>query len=374
MADAYTPALAVTPRTKVTKIRELPLPGKVLVSIGDKVTADSNVLSAQLPGDLDIIRIADRMGLEADLIEDGLKVSIGQKVRQGDLLCETRTFFGFLTSRLESPVSGEVEFFTSANAHMGLRHPPVPLTVNAYIDGVVVDTEEGKSVTISTDAALVQGIFGVGGESHGKILPLRIDQNTIVDTDSLHSFESQLAGSIIIGGSSFTKDALAFCAKRDVAAVLTGSIDSDTLSSYIGYEIGVSITGDEKVPFPLIITEGFGRLPISQRILDLANEEEGNLASVNGATQVRAGAMRPELIVPRNLDSVEDSADATSSALTIGSKIRMIRLPYFGQFGTVVELPHEPEKVESGAVVRVLRAELKDKSVVTVPRANIELL
>ena len=54
--------------------------------------------------------------------------------------------------------------------------------------------------------------------------------------------------------------------------------------------------------------------------------------------------------------------------------MRLIRVPYFGAIGTVVELPHEPVQIESGASVRVLRAELADGRKVVVPRANVELI
>ncbi len=60
--------------------------------------------------------------------------------------------------------------------------------------------------------------------------------------------------------------------------------------------------------------------------------------------------------------------------MTIGSPIRLIRAPYFGQLAKVVELPPEPVQLETEARVRVLRGRLSDGSVVTVPRANVEMI
>ena len=60
--------------------------------------------------------------------------------------------------------------------------------------------------------------------------------------------------------------------------------------------------------------------------------------------------------------------------LDVGSSIRIIREPYFGKLGVVTELPHDPVQVESGAVVRVLKAQLADGGMVSVPRANVEII
>ena len=64
--------------------------------------------------------------------------------------------------------------------------------------------------------------------------------------------------------------------------------------------------------------------------------------------------------------------DKFSNTLEVGSLVRIIREPYFGALAQVKELPIKAEKIETGAYVRVLRAEVEGK-VVTVPRANVEL-
>ncbi len=373
MATAYTPGLEVSAATVVRKLRELPLPGTVLVKVGDKVEPSTPVLSAELPGELDIVRVADRMGFDPIDVIPGMKVQVGATVQQGDLLCEIKTFFGWFTSQLTSPVSGVVEFFTEANAHLAIRGPSSQLKVDAYIPGTVVEVEAGKTVTIETEGAFIQGIFGVGGESRGEILALEVSEDALVTQAQLEQYAGKLRGRILVGGSRYTSSTLAWLAKEEVAAVVVGSIDSATLRAFVGYDIGVSITGDEQVPFTLIITEGFGELAISKRITELAKALSGRRASVNGATQVRAGAMRPELIVAADAPTA-NRVEEQPRTLSVGAKVRIIRVPYFGEFAEVTELPNEPEAVPSGAVVRVLRAKFANGDEVTVPRATVELV
>ena len=253
MGQAYTPALQVVPRTKIVRTRELPLPGRHLVQLGDQVQADTSVLSADLPGDLTILRVADRLGFDADDVVPAMRVKVGDRLEKGAVICQIKSFFGLFTSQLTCPASGVVEFFTEANAHLGIRHEPVPLYVNAYIRGSVCGIEEGKSVSIEAEGALIQGIFGVGGERQGTILPLPVANDALV-TDSQLKEISGLRGSILIGGAAFTPAALAQAALAEVSAVVTGSVDAETLLKFAGHEIGVSVTGDEDVPLTLIIT------------------------------------------------------------------------------------------------------------------------
>jgi len=373
MAQAYTPGLQASANTKVRKIRELPLPGRCLVSVGDKVTADTEVLAADIPGEITIVRVADRMGFEVEDVVQGMLVSAGSEISSGEELARVKSFFGLFESKLESPVSGKIEFFTEANAHLGIRHASTPLAVSAYVEGVVVEVDEGKSVTIEAQGAFIQGIFGVGGEAYGKVHSLSVSPESCVTTEIIEAKADSLRGAVLVGGARYTAESLQAAAKAGVAAVVCGSIDSATLLSYVRHEIGVSITGDEDVPFTLIVTEGFGDLPISKRILDLANEFEGQFASVNGATQVRAGAMRPEIIIPRS-GGIDIDEGAGKNFLELGARLRVIRVPYFGALGEIVELPAEPQKIPSGAMVRVLRAKLDSGEEIVVPRANVELL
>jgi hypothetical protein len=113
---------------------------------------------------------------------------------------------------------------------------------------------------------------------------------------------------------------------------------------------------------------------MAKRTFELFKTLEGKQASVNGATQIRAGVIRPEVIVPNQAATGDAPKAATGGMLEIGTQIRVIREPYFGGIGTVTELPAELQTVESGTEVRVLKAKLQDGRAVMVPRANVEII
>ena len=223
------------------------------------------------------------MGFEPEDVVEGMKINEGDSVEKGQLICELKTFFGLFTSELRSPQSGVVEFFTELNSHLGLRHESVPLKVDAYINGEIVEVEAGKSVTIETKGTIIQGIFGVGGEKQGELFMLPVAADELITPEILDSIDSSLSNKVVVGGFTYTIEALERAASLGVAAVVCGSIDADTLYQYVGYQIGVSITGDEDVPFTLIITEGFGDLAISEKVLKLLNKSKGCLLYTSDA-------------------------------------------------------------------------------------------
>jgi len=91
--------------------------------------------------------------------------------------------------------------------------------------------------------------------------------------------------------------------------------------------------------------------------------------------QIRAGVIRPEVIVPLEEDvEIKESGEELKEGLIVGTYVRVIREPYFGKIGRVTALPPELQVIETEAKVRVLELELEDGRRVIVPRANVEII
>lgn len=368
MGNALTPALAVSSWTRLQRRRELPLAGEILVKEGEQVSADSIVGIAQLEGELRLVRAADQLAVPAHEIVDLVKVREGDRVVDGSVIAEVRGLWGIFRSILTAPIEGTVEFISASTGHIGIRAPARPLKLPAYIAGKVVKVESGRSVVIESEGPFVQGVFGVGGERLGTLHLLSVSNDRrLSDAD----VPEDVSGKVLVGGCSPSLGALRKAAALGAVGFVTGSIDDQTLREYVGYDIGVALTGDEPVSMTVIITEGFGEIALSDRIRNVLSQFQGMTVSINGATQVRAGAQRPEVI--GYAPDGERSARPSGSSLEVGARIRVIRVPYFGLTGVVREMPHALELIETGAMVRVLRATLDDGRDVTVPRANVEL-
>ena len=65
MAHSYTPGLKVLKNSKILKDRRLPLKGTVKSNIGDKVKPDEIVANTNLPGNVQMVNIANQLNIDA---------------------------------------------------------------------------------------------------------------------------------------------------------------------------------------------------------------------------------------------------------------------------------------------------------------------
>lgn len=371
MAHAYTPGLKVTDSTVLRKTRRLPILGEVLVSLGEDVEPFTPVARTDLPGDPQTVNAAYVLSLLPNEVRSALTKKEGDTVAKGEVIGQSATLFGLLKKKLLSPCDGTVERISDVTGQVTLREPPTPLEITAYISGKIVEVLPKEGVVVETVGAFIQGIFGVGGETFGTVrFKAKAPDKPLVAAD----IDSDCRGTIIVGGSLITGEAIERAAKLGVNALVAGGIIDTDLVKYLGYDIGVAITGHEDVPTTLIVTEGFGPMRMADKTFELLKALDGKEASVTGATQIRAGVMRPEIIVSGCVSRKSKGQDVGSEGLVPGTPVRLIREPYFGQLGSVVELPPELQVIETEAHVRILKARLASGEVVTVPRANVEII
>jgi len=376
---AYAPGLKRKELVLVRKRRVLPLAGEVLVKEKDVVTPDTVVARTYIPGNPTVLNVAEKFGLEpgVDEITYYMTKKAGDVVKKDEVIAKSSSFFGLFKKEVPSPIDGVVENVSNMTGMVVLREPPVSVELKAYIPGVVTEVMPKEGCVIETPAAFIQGIFGIGGETNG---PLDVVDAASVLTENMVT--PDMKGRIIVAPGSVDIGALRKAVQVGVKGIVTSCIDEKELTEFMGYEVGVAITGAEEVGLTLIATEGFGNdLPMSKNTLRILHDFEGRLACINGATQIRAGVLRPEVIIPRDVPRSATMADydvedtqAVSEGLKPGILIRIIREPYFGAIGHVSSLPPELQVVETGSPVRVLEAELEDGRRVVVPRANVEII
>jgi len=373
VAHAYTPGLRVAEYTIVRKQRRLPLPGNVSVSVGDRVKADDVVARTELPGNVESVNVANRLGVPPEDVPHAMLKNEGDPVEKGEIIAQSKSFFGLFTSKCVATVSGTIENISSVTGQVLLREPPMPVEVKAYVDGVITDVLPGEGVVVETPATFIQGIFGIGGEIHGDLMVISQESQDVLDADIL---SEEHKDKIVVGGSLVTADAIKKAIQLGIRGIIAGGLNDKDLKEFLGYDLGVAITGNEDKGITLIVTEGFGEIGMAGRTFELFKKCEGMQASINGATQIRAGVIRPEVVITRSeSDKKAELPDTeTMGNLAIGSPVRTIRQPYFGHIGTVSNLPPELQKVESETLVRVLEIEFENGVKAIVPRANVELI
>lgn len=372
MGSAYVPGLKVTEATVLHLERRLPLKGEVVVFAGDRVEWDTVVARTFLPGNVDMVNVAAKLGLEPSEVPECMLRKEGEQVQKGEGLARNKGFFGLFKSTLESPVSGTVESVSAVTGQVVLRSAAVPVQIHAYVDGVIEEVLPEEGVVVRTHGAYLQGIFGIGGETAGELVMATDDPGREMVVGDLRP---EHAGKIVVGGSLVTAAVLAEAVRLGVRGLVVGGLHDKDLRDFLGYDLGVAITGSEDKGLTLVITEGFGPIRMAERTFRLLQANAGRRASLSGATQIRAGVIRPEVILPH----LEKEPAATAAAVegegfVEGAAVRVIREPHFGSLARVVGLPVELTAIPTGARVRVAEIELETGGRMTVPRANLELI
>jgi hypothetical protein len=373
MAHAYTPGLKVTPRIRHQARRVLPIAGEVLVKAGDRVAARDVVAQTFLPGDVTPINLSNQLSVPPAEVPSCMLVAEGATVSVGDVLARTKGMFGFFKGEYRAKAAGTIESISAVTGQVILRGPPTPVQVLAFLTGTVAEVLPKEGVIVEADTALVQGIFGVGGEAYG---PIRVACSDPTQELTAAQLKPEHKGCIVIGGARMTGDAVRRAIQVGAAAVVSGGMDDQDLKEILGHDLGVAITGSEQIGTTLIITEGFGEIAMARRTFELLKSHEGRDASVNGATQIRAGVMRPEIIVclPPEAAARVPEPKHTSGLMSVGTSVRVIRDPWFGALGTVAGLPPELRTLGSGSKARTVDVRLDNGETISVPRANVELI
>jgi hypothetical protein len=372
MAKAYTPGLKVSAQGTYRTRRALPTQGEVRVAVGDRVQGGTVVAQTFLEGDVTPMKVANLLACQPRDLPGLMLKKPGETVAAGEVIARSKGVFGLMKTEVKAAAAGTIESVSDSSGLVLLRGPQQPVEVLAHVPGRVVEVLPAEGAVIEAEAAVVQGIFGVGGETRGPIaLACRAPE------EELHEdlIKPEMKGCVIVGGARMTATAIARAKAVGAAAVVSGGIDDADLRDFLGHDLGVAITGSEKCGLTLIITEGFGEIAMARRTFELLAGHQGREASVNGATQIRAGVMRPEIVVTLEGGAGSRASEAASEAdgeLCIGAPVRIIRDPHFGVIGKVAALPEKPALLDSGSRARVLEVSLESGGTVTVPRANVE--
>jgi hypothetical protein len=282
--------------TLIRKVRRMPAQGEVFVDVGEVVEAETVIASGTVKNPAaEEVKVFAKLGVDPDQTERYMLKKEGDQVAKDEVIAIYRAFFGRLTKICRSPIDGFIEVFVKSAGRVRIRGNPIPVEVKAYIPGRIAEVIPGEGAVVETRGALVNGVFGVGGEALGDLF-FAVDQPE--EALTTEAIGEGLEGKVLVGGSVVTLDALRRAAEKGVSGVITGGVDQKDLTEFLGHEIGVGVTGAERVGLTLIVTEGFGVYPMRDETFSLLRSHEGRQASIDGTTQIRQRMLRPEIIIP----------------------------------------------------------------------------
>lgn len=248
-----------------------------------------------------VVKAADA-GWTPIAFANNLLVETGDLVEFRQTLVSGRIAFSDITRAkatkrqpIESPIHGRVTGISIRDCTIVIKPLRHATEVLAHIAGRVAAVDPSGSVEIATDAEVMQGIIGYGGERvGGLVLPPRGEARDIDVPD----LPTTLADKVIVGRCGISAEALQRCIAGGAAGVVLGSARRPVLRDALGADPVQVIGALAETATPVILMNGFGALPMAAETYANLVRLSGELASLDGSTQLRAGVVRPEIIVP----------------------------------------------------------------------------
>lgn len=340
--------------TKIRRERVLPRSGDILVSPGDRVEATQVVARTEVPGDFRILRVARQLGISGSKVEMYLQVGLGDTVHQGTVIAKRG---GFLGRSVRSPIDGVI--VARGGGSVLIEAQPTPFELHAYIPGTVLEVVDNRRIVIEISGALIQGKWGSGKENVGV---LKLITNRPHSPLNPGSVDPSCHGAILVGGVMEDREVLAQAEEVEARGIITGGLVPELIRHV------------KQSPFPVVVTDGIGHASMAGPIFDLLRANEGKEASVSGSIQMRWRRRRPEVIIPKPDRTPSVNEEAPNEALTVGTRVRIVRAPYTGRVGEIVNIPRYARRIETGARVRCAEVDIGQDEPVSVPFVNLDVL
>lgn len=391
----------VVRNASVKRLRVFPSVGESLVSPGSKVDAASILGRYASRQRLRFVK----METSGDRIVATVLVAEGQKVKRGEVLGYYSYMFGLGYTEYTSPCDGEIVDISQATGRVSIKEEPSELV--GHLPGTVERVDESVGVWVRSRGDVVTGAAGAGFARSGTLVVRAEGPDRPVSPQKIGPQDADL---VVLAGSTVSKELLEACLRYRVAGIVAGSAASSVMQWYESlvpdldwdeflarYWARELKKKDAVVPRPteiapaLVLTEGYGNMPMSGEAFGLLKSCEGKTVFVDGASLAGPALGRwdagPCVIVPfAGAGHVESTNDRAGGAGDPGERPQALRelapgVRVRGGFltrdpveGTVEGPAQEDATLPAGIPVTCVRVVTLDGERLLVPVSNIQVL
>lgn len=221
-----------------------------------------------------IVNCSEILNIKPENLKSYLNKKIGDIIEKGGEIAYKPVFAGLGMEHCRSPIYGKIISIDLKKGTITIKRPIEDRKMDAYIKGLVREIIPNRGAIIETEGELINGVFGFGGERYGILGEDIIILENYLKRDEFEDY------------------------KIDVIGIITPSINSYEFKDLFDEEISKGITKENNLGTTIILMSGFGNKKIDENLLKKLNEFKGIKVSIDGRTQIRAGARRPEIIIP----------------------------------------------------------------------------
>jgi hypothetical protein len=344
----------VIPLATIYRQRMLPAPGRLLVRQGQKVAPQDVVAQANIAAEHVLLDIARGLRVPLKKVDQYIDRVAGEQVAEGDVIATGPK--GIVRRLIRAPVDGRIVYIK--NGQVLLQQAESPFELTAGYAGIISDLSPDQGVIVEVFGSLIQGVWGNGQVEFGL---MQVVAREPADELKLDKIDVSQRGGILVGGYLNSLETLDALVDIPIRGLILASMSSRMLDAA------------RRVPFPVMLTEGFGRLPMNMAAYRLLSTNNGREISLNAEVYDLGAGTRPELIIPLPV-SGKPSIPPLPQEYAPLQRVRVVRAPYASQVGTIQALIPGLSTFPNGVRAEGAELRLDNGELVLVPLANLEVL
>jgi len=402
-------------RSNITATRIASFPGEILVKKGEQVSPETPILRANYrQGKLCVVRIAQTLNVPPANMKKHLLKKEGDHVNWSETIAKRISLAGI--KQIDSPVDGVIKKIDTVLGVMIIREilerPDVPVVIDLteksqdpemnFRNYVLVKQGERveygqtiagfkmmpyipmytKKVVSPCAGTIIEIDYNIGKVSIQKDFPtteLKAHYwGTIKKIIPQYGADIQFSGYVIEGAFGTGDFAWGKLVHNDAGVkahiIFSECPSTNDISKIIEYQPAGIIIGSidykgiellEKHHITSIIIEGFGKLDVHEDHKDLLAQSEGRDIILKASTQVRAGVVRPEIIIP--------SDEKYFAYTTHKEKQKVIWGKHYGKTGMIKKQPYFG-KTSAGIETWLCDVACDDGTIITIPLNNLQTM
>jgi hypothetical protein len=339
--------------TSIVRERLLPIPGTVLVRLNQKVNPNDVIAEASWAREHVLLDVARTLGVSPAMADRLIKCKADDRLAAS---AEIAVGKGLFAHSVSAPREGRVVVVGGGQVLMEVGE--TKLEVRAGIAGTVIELIPNRGAVIQTAGALVQGIWGNGRIDAGVLVNLAEQPDSVLAADRM---DVSMRGFVILGGT--VKDAETLKAAADLP--VRGLIISSLYPSLIPQA--------REMRYPIIVTDGFGPMPMNSVAYKLLSTNAKRDVTVNAEVYDRYSGARPEVTISLPA-STDLPAPHEVENFAPGLQVRMRRPPAMGMIGVIVAVKPGQTTLPSGLRAPAAEVKLENGETIVAPLVNLEVV
>lgn len=339
--------------TSIVRERLLPVSGTVLARLNQKVSPVDVIAETNWAREHVLLDVARTLHVHPNVADRLVKCKVDDRLAAS---AEIAVGKGLFPRSIRAPREGRVVAVGGGQVLMEVGETKIEL--KAGIPGTIVEIIANRGAVIQTAGALIQGVWGNGRIDSGLLVNIAEKPDGILTAGRL---DVSLRGSILLAGMVKDDETLQAAADLPVRGLILSSLYPSLIQQA------------REMRFPIMVTDGFGPLPMNSAAYRLLSTNAKREVTVNAEVYDRYSGARPEAIIPLPI-SASPPALREVETFAPGLQVRMRRPPALGMIGMITSVKSGMTMLPSGLRAFTAEIKLENGETVIVPLVNLEVV